>query len=164
VIYLLDADTLITSDRTYYPPSNFALFWAWLAHEGACGSIKMPKEQFNEVVAGKGELVEWLKTNKKAMLLDEVPDPAIVQRVLEEGYGPSLTAEEIATIGLDPFAVAYALLDPANRSVVTFEVSRPSKQRANQKLPDVCRKFGIIPKTMFDVIKELGFSTAWTAH
>jgi hypothetical protein len=163
VIYLLDADTLITSDRTYYPPSNFALFWEWLAHEGESGAIKIPQEQFGEVVAGKGELVDWLKANKNAMLLDEAPDPEIVQHVLEEGYGPDLTAEEIESIGLDPFAVAYALLDAANRSVVTFEVSAPSKQRANRKLPDVCRTFGITPKTMFDVIKELGFSTSWTA-
>jgi hypothetical protein len=33
VLYLLDADTLIRADRTYYPLQRFPVFWQWLLYQ-----------------------------------------------------------------------------------------------------------------------------------
>jgi len=80
MIYLLDADTLIRADNTYYPLKRFPVFWEWLKHCGASGLIKIPVEQYEEIVAGKGELVSWLKEEdtKEALLLDEESNPETV--------------------------------------------------------------------------------------
>lgn len=72
-----------------------------------------------------------------------------------------LTDEEVLKIGHDPFLIAYALVDAANRRVVTTEASKPSATRANRRVPDVCRDLGITSCNMFKLIRELDFSTNW---
>ena len=77
-----------------------------------------------------------------------------------EGYAPDLTDDEIELIGRDPFLVAYALVDPRERHVVTTEVSKPTKQRANRKLPEnVCNSFGVVSCTVYAFTKALDFKT-----
>jgi hypothetical protein len=165
MLYLLDADTLIKADRTYYPLLRFPVFWQWLCHNGNIGNVKVPIEQFEEVVAGNGDLVDWLKTkeNKDALLLDEQVDPTLVANVTSNGYAPDLDAAELVTVGRDPFLIAYGMAMRSERCFVSFEVSAPAKQRANRKVPDVCSGFGIRCATLFDLIKELDFTTQWTA-
>jgi hypothetical protein len=145
LIYLLDADTLISADRVYYPLNRFPVFWRWLRHYGTQGTIKVPAEQYEEVVAGTGPLVDWLdeEESKTALLFDEEVDPTLVARVTSDGYAADLNEAELETIGRDPFLIAHGLVAPANRCVVSFEVSAPSKQRANRKVPDVCAAFGV---------------------
>ena len=162
--YLLDADTLIRADRTYYPPKRFPVFWDWLLHHSGVGNVKIPQEQYDEVVAGKGELVEWLcdKTNKDALLLSAIVDPQLVSQVIEHGYAPNLNEAELVTVGQDPFLIAYGLVSIADRTIVSFETSAPAKQRANRKIPDVCAGFGLNCITMFELIDALDFTTNWT--
>ena len=163
VLYLLDADTLIRADSTYYPLKRFPVFWDWLHYHGNAGSVKIPQEQFDEITAGKGELVDWLKEKSKKddLLLAGAADPALVRRVIDEGYAPDLNAMELVTVGQDPFLIAYALVSVADRTVVSFETSAPSKQRANRKVPDVCQDLGAKCITLFELIKGLDFTTSW---
>ena len=81
--------------------------------------------------------------------------------VIEEGYADDLTDVEIEKLGRDPFLIAYALADLGNRSVVTTEVSKPSRIRANRHIPDVCDSFDIpIPHCdTFELIRALDFRT-----
>ena len=70
----------------------------------------------------------------------------LIRRVIEEGYGlefDQLNDEDVTKMGQDPFLTAYALADPADRAVVSNEVSRPSRTGANRHVPDVCRSLGI---------------------
>jgi len=140
LLYLLDADTLITGERLSYRLHRFPTFWEWLRHQGRLGNVKVPLEQFEEVVAGRGDLVDWLNEDetKEALLFDEEAEPALVGRATLEGYG-NLDENGIAQVGRDPFLVAYGLAAVGQRTVVTFEVSAPAKRGANRKLPDVCR-------------------------
>jgi hypothetical protein len=163
MIYLLDADTLIRADRTYYPQKRFPVFWEWLQHQGHLGNIKIPQEQYDEIVVGKGELVDWLKEAdvKEALLLDEEALPELVAQIIEDGYASDLDEAEQETLGRDPFLIAYGLSAADERYVVTFEVSAPSKKRANRKIPDVCEQFGLSCGTLFDLIEELDFTTEW---
>ena len=48
-----------------------------------------------------------------------------------------------------------------DRCVVTTEVSKPSKQRQNRQLPDVCNALGVTWCTPFMAYKNLGFKTSW---
>jgi len=163
VIYLLDADTLIRADSTYYPLKRFPVFWRWLCHNGNEGHIKIPREQYEEVTVGKGELVDWLKEdeNKAALLFTEEVDPTLVAKVISEGYAPDLDEAELEIVGRDPFLISHGLVAPGTRCVVSFEVSAPSKKRANRKVPDVCANFGTMCVTLFDLIEALDFTTDW---
>lgn len=163
MLYLLDADTLIKADRIYYPLQRFPVFWEWLLYHSQIGNIKVPREQYDEVVAGRGELVDWLadRARKDHLLLPGIADPALVSRVIEEGYAGDLNEAELVTVGQDPFLIAYGLVSIADRTIVSFEVAAPAKRRANRKIPDVCAGFGLKCITMFELINALDFTTNW---
>lgn len=163
MLYLLDADTLIRADSTYYPIRRFPIFWEWLLHTGGNGHLKVPTEQFEEVTAGKGELVDWLLAEecKTELLLQEDVSAELVALVTQRGYAPDLDEAEIEKLGRDPFLIAYGCAAPHERFIVTFEVSAPKKQRANRKIPDVCSDLGVQCGTLFDVIEALDFTTNW---
>lgn len=163
MLYLLDADVLIKADNTYYPRKRFPIFWDWLLHNGAANNIKIPAEQYDEIIAGTGELVDWLhaKEIKDALLLNEEANPDLVSQVTSEGYAPDLDETEVLKVGSDPFLISYGFTDTKNRNVVTFEVSAPSKIRANRKVPDVCAQFGVGCGNLFQLIEVLDFTTDW---
>lgn len=167
MIYLADANVLITANNFYYPIDRVPEYWEWLAYMGSQGHVKMPFEIFEEVKDGpddaeKDLLFAWLQedANKDALLLDERVDPFLVQKVIAEGYAPDLTDDEIEQIGRDPFLIAYALADE-DRCVVTVETSAPKKQRQNRKVPDVCKAMGAKYCNPFEFNRELGFRTQW---
>lgn len=131
---------------------------------GSAGVVKVPPEQYKEVVDGNGALVEWLKEpgRRRALELNETADVDRVRRVVARGYAADLDALELAQVNGDAFLVSHALCQPADRTIVTFEVSRPTKSRANRKVPDVCATFGIASCTLFQMVDALDFTTDWT--
>jgi hypothetical protein len=168
MLYLLDANVLITAHNSYYPVDSVPEFWAWLVHKGSTGDLKVPLEMYEEVKEGgkddeKDPLLAWIKTQdvKTAILLDEAADPALVANVVSTGYAPDLTDDEVLQIGKDPFLIAYALASPADRCVVTTEVSRPRRVRQNRHVPDVCSAMGVLCYNTFQMTKALGFTTGW---
>jgi hypothetical protein len=162
LLYLLDSDALIRADRQYYPPNRFPIFWTWLLHMGIGGSAKVPREQYDEIVGGRGGLVDWLRSEevKQALLLAEDADPALVAEVTLRGYG-QLDEVGLEKVGRDPFLIAYAFADRAQRTVVTLEVSAPRRQGANRKIPDVCAQLGVVCCDLFEFIGALDFTTDW---
>lgn len=123
----------------------------------------MPREIVEEVLAGRDEkdlLLEWMKDNKETFLLQEGIKPDLIQKVIDNGYAPDLTDDEIEQIGNDPFLVAYAL-NETHRSVVTTEVSAPAKTRQNRKLPDVCSSLDVLCLDTFKFMRDLDFRTSW---
>ncbi|MCI4568525.1 DUF4411 family protein [Lysobacter sp. CFH 32150] len=170
MIYLLDASVLITAHTTYYPIDRVPEFWDWLQHQARLGKIKVPQEIFEEIKDGPEEegrdlLFDWITSEevKNDLLLAEEADPVLVAQVVNDGYANNLSDSEIEQIGRDPFLISYALSDRHNRCVVTTEVSKPSKQRQNKHIPDVCQGFGLTCINTFSLSRELNFSTAWRA-
>lgn len=168
MLYLLDANVLIDADRDYYPIDRIPEFWDWLLNQATQGTALMPVETYEEVVlprsSNPGLLENWLTGNQNQMVFDELVDPGLVAKVTEVGYADDLTDEEVEKIGRDPFLIAYALVDPGDRVVVTTENSRPSRKRANRQVPDVCMEFGIRPINTFYFIRELNFRTDWRSN
>ena len=95
------------------------------------------------------------------LVLDEEVHAAVVAEVIAKGYAEDLDEAELEQVGRDPFLIAHARTAPAERCVVTFEVSAPSKKRASRKVPDICAGFGIECMTLFGVIEALDFTTDW---
>lgn len=87
MLYLLDANVLIDANRDYYPVERVPEFWDWLLEMGGLGRIKIPQEFFEEVIYPlppedrPDPLVEWLKTNKEVIVLDEEPSVDLVSRI-----------------------------------------------------------------------------------
>lgn len=169
MIYLLDANTLIDAKRDYFEFDRVPEFWEWLEHQGALGNIKIPievYEEFEEPRRADGTrdaLSEWASQSniRSALLLEEDVDSALLAHVTFAGYCPDPTDQEIETMGRDPFLVAHALSAPQQRIIVTTEISKPKRQRANRKLPDVCNDLGIRTINSFQLLRELNFRTNW---
>ena len=120
-----------------------------------------PTGRSAQILAKDDDLTDWLKDNRNALRLDDDVDQKLVERVTQSGYAPDLNDEEVERLGCDPFLIAYALGDPAQRAVVTTEVSRPSRKRANRHIPDVCRHLKVDCYNTFQFIKALNFTTGW---
>jgi hypothetical protein len=164
VLYLLDANVLITANRQYYPMDQVPEFWSWLEHQGEAGRVKIPVEIVEELWAGSADdlLHVWAKseTFSRNLALDETVDAGLVRRAVSEGYSSDLTDYELEELGRDPFLIAYALAAP-QRCVVTTEASRPSTKRQNRRVPDVCASLGVQCCGPFQLNRTLGFTTAW---
>ena len=163
MLYLLDANVLIDANRDYYPIDRVPEFWEWLSDAGENDRVKIPLEVYEEIKSGNDALAEWIAndTNKAALLLEEDVDVGLVSVVTDDGYANDLTDDEVEKIGRDPFLVAYALVDNDNRCIVTTEVSKPSRKRANRHLPDVCNTFRVPCVNTFQFVRALDFSTRW---
>jgi hypothetical protein len=163
LLYLLDANVLIDANRDYYPIARVPEFWEWLVNQGLQGVVKIPIDMYEEIKEGTDDLADWIKqdTVKAALLYDRTVDVETVNMVVNDGYAHDLTDDELEKLGRDPFLVAYAI--PAEACVVTTEISKPSKKRANRKLPDVCRNFDIPTINTFQFIRTLNFTTKWNA-
>ncbi|HEU4989251.1 MAG TPA: DUF4411 family protein [Gemmatimonadaceae bacterium] len=166
MIYLLDANVLIDADRDYYPLERVPEFWEWLLYHGTSNAIKLPIEIWEEITQGNGDLVDWLKQEsvKDALLLDGEIDPDHVDHVVTNGYAPDLTDDELEKLGRDPFLIAHAYADRDSRCVVTTEVSKPTAQRANKHVPDVCGSLIIPSCHTFELTRRLNFSTSWRSR
>jgi hypothetical protein len=167
VLYLLDANILITAANTYYGITRVPEFWSWLEHQGSSGYIKIPLEMYEEVLEGRkegDELLGWVKKDaiRGALLFDEASKADLVRKVVREGSANDLTDDEVEKIGRDPFLISYGLVD-GNRCIVTTEVSRPSRIRHNRHVPDVCTTLKVNCFGSWDLNKHLGFKTGWKA-
>lgn len=170
MLYLLDANVLITANNSYYPVDRVPEYWEWLRHMGEKGHVKICEEIFEEIKDGpkdeeKDLLFAWLQeqTNKDALLLDDEVDQVHVDTVVTKGYATDLTDDEIETLGRDPFLLAYVMVAPKDRCVVTVEVSKPKRLRANRQIPDVCKTLGLSCCDPHAMNKALGFRTNWKA-
>lgn len=157
-MYLLDANVLIRAHEDYYPIDRIPPFWSWLADQAKVGYAKMPFEIYDEIARASGALKDWItnQTIKDSLVLDEEVDETLFNRVLDEAYAPDLTDDEMEQAGRDPFLVTYALMGE-RRTVVTKEVSKPSRTRGNTKVPDACSIMGISWMTDFEFYRQLGF-------
>lgn len=165
MVYLLDANVMIDANRDYYSIDRVPEFWDWLQHHGSQGVVKIPVEIYEEVKDGNDDLATWIRHAdiKDALLLDAAAEPTLVSTAVEQGYAPDLTDDEILKIGRDPFLFSYALRDPGDHCIVTTEVSKPGKQRANRHIPDVAASLGIASCNTFDLARMLDFRTNWRA-
>ncbi len=127
MLYFLDANVLIDANRDYYPIKQVPEFWEWLQHCSKNGRTKIAREIYEEIMIGKPDnLTDWLKENRSLIVFDGDVDSASVSEVLTR-YGSDLDDEQSLRLGRDPVLIAYALQNPPQRSIVTTEVSKPSR-------------------------------------
>ena len=162
MLYLVDASSLITAHNTYLALNRVPEFWEWLMHLGGNGTVKMPKVIYEEVEDGNDALADWMGENatKEALVFEETAEPAHVLTAMA-CYGPNPTEADLITIGKDPFLVAAALVDTADRRVVTAEVSKPARAGPRRHLPNVCADCGVSWMNLVQLMTALNFTTGW---
>ena len=161
MLYLLDANVLIEAKNLYYQFGRVDQYWDWLVSHAKKGNLKIPIEIFEEInrqSQNPDQLTIWARQHQAELILDEEVHIPHLQDVVTNGYAADLTDVEIENIGRDPFLIAYALSEVANRTVVTTEV-RSNKQRQNKKIPNVCDDFGINCCNQFQFLRFLDFRT-----
>jgi len=158
LLYLLDANVLITANNLYYPLKAVPEFWGWLEYKCAAGQLKVPVEILEEVT---DEVGDWLLDRKDTFCLGETANMDLVRDCVSRGYAPDLNDSELVEVGNDPFLIAAALVAPHERVVVTTEVSKPTRRRGNRHIPDVCNSLGVQWCDSFAMLRTLGFTTAW---
>lgn len=159
-LYLIDANVLIRAKEDYYPLDRIPQFWQWLIQQGIAGVIKIPWEIYNEITNGEDNLAKWVRQKdvKNALLLDENLKSNLLHNVLNRGYRVKSTVKDLKKIGRDPFLIAYACVNKAQRVVVTKEVSKPSRKGSNHKIPDVCANLGVKCIDDFELYRKLNFT------
>lgn len=144
MLYLLDANVLISANNNYYPLDRLPVFWRWLISEGESGHTKIPFEIHNEIAVGNDKLAEWInkKEVRNSLILDEEVDRELINRVINKVYAPSLNYNDLKNASMDPFLIAYALKEK-QRSVVTAETSKPTQICGKRRLPDACNDLNV---------------------
>ena len=99
----------------------------------------MPFEIHDEIATASGPLKDWITRPevKSALVLNEEVDQQVFNHVIDTAYAPDLADHELEEAGRDPFLVTYGLMQE-NRTIVTKEISSPSKLRGRRKVPDAC--------------------------
>ncbi|MEL6341108.1 MAG: DUF4411 family protein [Myxococcota bacterium] len=156
MIYILDANVLISAQELFYPIAHVPEFWRFVAHHASAGAFKMPEEVFREVTPEDAVLKKWLKEHKSALVLQDDGYYGHLERVIDE-YAPDLNEVEIARLGRDPFLIAAGV--ETRGTVVTREISKPSKKRANRLVPDVCDALGVNWINDHQLIRLMSFRT-----
>lgn len=158
MVFLLDSNVLIEANKTYFPLSRFMRFWRWIEEMAKDGLIFMPREMYFEISLVNDEVKKWINNIqvKNHLLLNEEISKEKLETVLSQGYGTDLSDDERARIGNDAALISYAL-ECEHRTVVTKEVSSPTKVGANRKIPDVCRDLGVNCINDCQLYEELDF-------
>jgi len=157
-MFLLDSNVFIFAKRDYYPLDRVPEYWYWLLHQAEIDNIKIPRQIFDELQGHDDELQAWLKENEDTMVLAGDGLDARVGEVLA-CYCDDITEAELESLGADPFLIATGLLNGCD--IVSKEGSKPAAQRANKKVPDICRALGVRCITDHALIRELDFRTNW---
>lgn len=161
MLFLLDANVLIDANRDYYPIEDIPEFWDWILFNAENDKVKIPIEILEELINGNDLLAKWCKKNKKILTLDESAEPEKVSQCVEIAYSTNPNDIDVEKLGRDPFLLSYAIEDANSRTIVTTEISKPSKKGVNRKLPDACESLNIQCVHSFQFFKVLQFKTNW---
>ena len=159
MLYLFDANVLITASNTYYPIDQIPEFWSWVQYQGKLGNIKIPVEILEEILAGRKKddpLLDWIgdKENRYALELDDTVDAAVVQEVVNKGYAPDLTDVELLVVGRDPFIIAYCM-GSTDDVWSQRRRRRPARSGKTARFPTCAIRWALIAAIRFTSIASL---------
>jgi hypothetical protein len=159
-MFFLDTNVLVTAKRDYYPFDRVPEYWDWMLHHAEQGNVKVPPQIFDELRGHDDDLNGWLRDNRDALLFEVDDLDSRVSEVLA-CYCEDITEAELEKLGADPCLIAAGL--HIGCDIVSKEGTKPTAQRANKKVPDICRTMGIRCINDHALIRELDFSTNWRA-
>ena len=144
--YCIDTSALITMWRQHYRPRNFPSVWRAIEQHIDQGELIAPREVFAELEQGNDDLFTFIKRKHDRFFKDL--DTEQVGLVFEiKAKFPKLSDDNKIVPDADPFVVALAR--QKGWKVVTTE-----SEKSPDKIPAVCRHYGIQHLTPADFIAE----------
>jgi len=165
-VYLIDADSLIRSSRSYYRFKFAPSFWERLEEEIADEGIAILDLVKHEIERGDDELSKWIGALQIGHYIDRRnPEILLVyQAVLEHlrtnpCYKASALTQWASANAADPWLIAGAKVQ--GLTIVTFESSNANLNCINPsrtaKIPDVARVFDVTVCDLFSMMDDLNF-------
>lgn len=157
--YLLDADTFMSAHRNYYRFSFCPAYWQALLDHHKQGKLSSIIPVRKELLKGNDLLSEWVRDEVPDDFFHDTADPkvthtysTILKWVATLGHLQAAVPAKFAS-GADGWLVAYAKVH--GLSVCSYEVSSP-ESKANIKLPDVAKQFGVTCIKPQEALEHLG--------
>jgi len=156
--YVLDADLLISSSRSYYSFEIAPAFWSQLAAKGQDRLILVDKV-CHEIYTANDQLSEWLKENERAFVIKSSQDEEVIAAyskiitAVEESAAYFASAksafESTAESWLCAHALAYSYV------IVTQEIFEPNSKN-EVTIPNICREFELEYVNLFQMMTIIG--------
>ena len=165
MVYLIDANILITAHRTTHPLDIHLTFWDKFKEILNNPSIISIDKVKDEIYHFEDDLCSWCKENiNKNFWKDSsisITEYSEIQNWASNNeYMPSAIRDFADLKNADPFLVSYALNQirkGISTTIVSLEVSAPDSKKSI-KLPDVCLEFDIPYINNNDLYRQLNIS------
>lgn len=156
--YALDANILISSNRSLYPFDIAPGFWNQLKEKGGSKIVLVDKIR-DEIYRNDDQLSQWLKTSEDSFILKDSGDEniflnysQIITFIQSNQQYTEVAKAEFASVA-DSWLCAHALT--YGYIIVTQETYEPDiKNRV--KIPNVCEKFNITYIDLLQFMREIG--------
>ena len=160
-IYVVDSNFFIQAHRVSYPLDIAFSFWnkvKQLADEGKIISIDKVK---SELYDKNDALEEWCIANlpqdffkDSSEVLTSYGRVSAWALSRSNHYMPNALNEFLDADEADAFIIAYALANPKDRFIVTYEISQPGRKN-KIKIPDACFALNIQFMNTIDMFRQL---------
>lgn len=161
-IFIVDSNFFIQAHRFTYPLDIAHSFWNKVKQLADSGTIVSIDKVKDEIYDNKDLLTAWCASNLPQNFFHDTSSSIVSYRavttwVLSRNghYMQNAVNEFLAADEADAFIVAYTLDDPANRIIVTQEISNPM-QKNKVKIPEACNSLGVRYLNMMDMFRQLG--------
>ena len=164
--FLIDANSLITPYRNYYPFDLVPSFWEYLQGCFSEGNVAILDLAKDEVIKGNDDLSNWLKScpvmnvcnHKKEDVLQYYSQVLI--HLQTSGYYKETALNDWAREKIaDPWLIAAA--KAYGYIIVTLETSNPNLSIRNPvkraKIPDVAAHMGVECRDLLYFMRAMGF-------
>jgi len=120
----------------------------------------------DEIYKNNDPLTDWCKGNLPEDFFESTATSDVMAKYREivswahsksTHYQQTAIDDFMRVENADAFLVSYALTDPENLRLVTYETSRPDMKRAI-KIPEPCDEKGVSFMTPLNMLRELGES------
>jgi hypothetical protein len=143
--YLLDTNSFVTPNKTYYNMQRCPQFWKWILDMNRNGILFSIQKVKQELMNYEDELKEWVSQQDDNFFLpfDEECLKAFfkVTAAVNENKFYSEAHRAIFYDGADPYLISHALAH--GFTIITFEKSAGDPRTKKVKIPDVCKSLTV---------------------
>lgn len=161
-LFIVDSNFFIQAHRATYPLDIAIGFWTKVQQLAESRTIASIDKVKNEIYANNDELKIWCKENLPSDFFRSTTEAINEYRKVSEWalskdshYMQSAINEFLGVDEADAFLIAFSLVDPDNRYIVTQEVSAPQK-KSKIKIPDCCNALGVNYVTTIEMFRKIG--------
>jgi hypothetical protein len=161
--YLIDSNVFITASRGFYSFAFGSAFWDFLLQEAQNNRVASIDKVLDEINKGNDELKSWANKKFSDYFLNTKTEQVLEQyaRLMqwaetERAYKQIAIDEFMEEDNADTWLIAYAMTDPKEYKLVTFEKPNNDIKR-KIPIPNVCKHFQIGYCDLYEMLKDLKF-------